>query len=273
MKSKSRRAGPHAPIGVFDSGLGGLTVVKQMRMLLPGGDILYFGDLARLPYGTKSSAQIIRFSLQNTAFLLKQGIKALVVACNSSSSSAFSTLRRRFSVPMIDVIGPAVEEAVRKSRTGRIGLIATRATIESGAYEKALRTRHSRCRVFSAACPLFVPLVEEGMSGDPVTERMAERYLAPLIRRRIDTLILGCTHYPLLTGVLKKVLPRSVHLVDSARPTVEQLRKILTEKKLASSKQKSGSLRIFVSDKPRRFTEIGENFLGEKLAPVRVVRA
>lgn len=260
------------PIGVFDSGLGGLTVVKAIRALLPAEDIHYFGDLARLPYGTKSREQIIRFSVENTEFLLRRRIKALVVACNSSASAAFQVLRKQYALPIVDVISPAVREAVLASHTGRIGLIATRATVESGAYEKALRELNPKSHVISAACPLFVPLVEEGMAFDRVTQILAERYLKPLIRKKIDTLILGCTHYPLLSRVIKQVLPRGVHLVDSARPTVQGLAEILIQHGLKNTKKGRGRLSIFVSDKPRTFTEVGERFLGEKLAHVEVVR-
>ncbi len=260
------------PIGVFDSGLGGLTVVKAIRALLPGEDIHYFGDLARLPYGTKSREQIIRFSIQNTEFLMRQRIKALVVACNSSASAAYAVLRRRFSLPVVDVITPAAREALLASPSGRIGLIATRATVESGAYDKALRALNPRSRIYSAACPLFVPLVEEGMAADRLTQLMAVRYLAPLMRKKIDTLILGCTHYPLLAKVLKQVLPRGVHLVDSARPTVQGLAEILSQHGLKNGRGRKGKLSIYVSDKPRSFTEIGERFLGEKLSHVEVVR-
>ena len=260
------------PIGVFDSGLGGLTVVKAIRALLPAEDIHYFGDLARLPYGTKSREQIIRFSMENTEFLLRRRIKALVVACNSSASAAFQLLRKQYTLPIVDVITPAVREAVLASATGRIGLIATRATVESGAYEKALRELNPKARVTSVACPLFVPLVEEGMSADRITKLMAERYLKPLIRKKIDTLILGCTHYPLLSRIIKQVLPRGVHLVDSARPTVQGLAEILIQHGLKNPRRIKGRLSIFVSDKPRSFTEIGERFLGESLSHVEVVR-
>lgn len=263
---------PQDPIGVFDSGLGGLTVVKAIRALLPSEDIHYFGDLARLPYGTKSRDQIIRFSIENTEFLLRRRIKALVIACNSSASAAFQLLRLRYSVPMVDVIMPAVREAVLASSNGRIGLIATQATVESGAYGKALRDLNPKACVTSEACPLFVPLVEAGMSADRVTTLMAERYLKPLIKKRIDTLILGCTHYPLLSRVIKQVLPRGVHLVDSARPTVQGLAEILIQHRLKNTRRYKGRLSIFVSDKPRNFTELGERFLGEKMNHVEVIR-
>lgn len=270
MKSIAVKA--RRPIGVFDSGLGGLTVVKAVRALLPGEDIHYFGDLARLPYGTKSREQIIRFSIQNTDFLIRHKIKALVVACNSSASAAYTALRGRYRLPIVDVITPAVREAVLASAGGRIGLIATRATVESGAYEKALRAQAPRAQVFSAACPLFVPAVEEGMDGDSITRMLAVRYLAPLVRKKIDTLILGCTHYPLLARLIRSVLPKGIHLVDSARPTVQGLAEILIQHGLKNTRRTGGKLWIYVSDKPGRFTEIGERFLGEKLSHVEVVR-
>lgn len=269
---RTARDGARNPIGVFDSGLGGLTVVKAIRAILPSEDIYYFGDLARLPYGTKSPEQIIRFSVENTEFLLRRRVKAVVIACNSSASAAFQLLRKKYLIPIVDVITPAVREAVLASTSGRIGLIATRATVESGAYEKALRELSPKARVTSEACPLFVPLVEEGMASDRITSLMAERYLRPLIRKRVDTLILGCTHYPLLSRVIRQVLPRGVHLVDSARPTVQGLAEILIQRGLKNPGKKKGGLSIFVSDKPRRFTEIGERFLGETLTHVEVVR-
>ncbi|MBP9865729.1 MAG: glutamate racemase [Candidatus Omnitrophica bacterium] len=261
------------PIGVFDSGLGGLTVVKAIRALLPAEDIHYFGDLARLPYGTKSREQIIRFSVENTEFLLRRRVKALVVACNSSASAAYQILRKKYTLPIVDVITPAVREAVLASHTGRIGLIATKATVESGAYEQALNALNPKARVTSAPCPLFVPLVEEGMALDRVTAMMAQRYLKPLIRKKIDTLILGCTHYPLLSRIIKQVLPKGIHLVDSARPTVQGLAEILIQHGLKNTRKGKGRLSIFVSDKPRSFTELGERFLGEKLTHVEVVRS
>jgi len=271
MKKSSRRKA-QGSIGVFDSGLGGLTVVKAMRSLLPYEDILYFGDLARLPYGTKSSEQIIRFSIENTDFLLKRGIKALVVACNSSASAAISILRHRYDLPIVDVIVPAVREASLASQNGKIGLIATRATVESGAYDKALKKINPKAKVSSAACPLFVPLVEEGMSADRITRILAAQYLKPIVRAKVDTLILGCTHYPLLVKTLRQVLPRGIHLVDSARPTVQGLDEILMQQNLKRSGRRLGKLTLCVSDKPRSFTEIGERFIGERLWHVEVIR-
>lgn len=260
------------PIGVFDSGLGGLTVVRELRRQLPQEAIVYYGDLARLPYGTKSAAQIRRFSLENTQFLLQKRIKALVIACNSSSSAAFGTLKRRFSLPILGVIEPAVEASLAWSRTKRIGVIGTPATIESHVYEEALRRRDPKVQVFTQSCPLFVPLVEEGWLDGGVTERVIEKYLKPLQAKAIDTLILGCTHYPLLAEKIQAFLGSRVQLVDSAAPTVTRLVSLLGEKGLLYQRQGRRPLKLFVSDLPRNFLRIGESFLGETLPPVEVVR-
>lgn len=260
------------PIGVFDSGLGGLTVVHELRRELPQESILYFGDLARLPYGTKSRAQIRRFSLENALFLFEKGVKALVIACNSSSSAAYELLRKRFSIPVIGVIEPAVGEALRRTRNGKIGVIGTAATIESGVYENELKRRSPRVEVFTQSCPLFVPLVEEGWLNGGVTERVIEKYLAPLARRKIDVLILGCTHYPILFQQIKLFFGPRVALVDSAGPTVRQLASLLEEKGLLCQRRKSPKFEIFTSDLPRNFYQVGERFLGEKLPRIKVVR-
>ena len=179
------------PVGVFDSGLGGLTIVREIRRRLPHESVVYFGDVARLPYGIKSKKQIQRFSIENTRFLLKHRIKALVIACNSSSSAAYTLLKRTFRIPTVDVMTPAVEDALYKTRSGRVGIIGTQATIDSGAYAKALRVKNPAARVYSVACPLFVPLVETGWNSGKITREIITHYLAPLKKRVIDTLILG----------------------------------------------------------------------------------
>lgn len=271
MKSSSRKQ--NRPIGVFDSGLGGLTVVHEIRRLLPAEPIVYFGDIARLPYGIKSERQIREFSLQNTRFLLSRGVKAVVVACNSSSSAAFGLLKRRFRLPVVDVIGPACERAVAETRSGRIGVMATQATIQSGVYERTLKRLRPGLEVKSQACPLLVPLVEEGWLEDPVTDRVLERYLGPLQAWGMDTLILGCTHYPLVKPRIAKAVGDHVRLVDSAGPTVDKLASLLRRKGLSYPRPGRGRLTVFVSDLPRNFLGIGERFLGEKLGPVKVIRS
>ena len=201
------------PIGVFDSGVGGLTVVAALRHRLPHESIVYLGDTARLPYGTKSPATVRRYTRRNIDFLLERGVKAIVVACNTASALALEDLAA--PVPTFGVIEPGAEAAVRRS-AGRIGIVATESTIHSQAYSKALLRRRADLEVTAVACPLFVPLVEEGWFDDPVTVEIAERYLGPLIEKRIDTLVLGCTHYPMLTPVLQRVVGPNVALVDSA---------------------------------------------------------
>lgn len=260
------------PIGVFDSGVGGLTIVSELRRRMPNESLIYFGDIARLPYGIKSKEQIQRFSLENTHFLLKKGVKAVVIACNSSSSAAYSLIRRNFRVPVLDVITPAVEEALRMTRNGRIGVIGTQATVDSRAYTRSLLRRKPSLKIFSLACPLFVSLVEAGWMSGKITADIIRHYLAPMKRRGVDTLILGCTHYPLLKREIASVMGRRVELIDSAGPCVESLSALLGDKGLLNRSGARGPLKIFVSDLPRNFVKVGERFLREPLREVKVVR-
>lgn len=261
------------PIGVFDSGLGGLTIVKEIRRRLPQESIIYFGDLARLPYGTKSQEQILQFSTQNTFFLLRKKIKALVIACNSSASAAYDFIQKQFKIPVIDVIEPAAEYAAYITKSKRVGLIATHATIESGAYARAFSKYDPEIRIVSAPCPLFVPLVEEGWLSGKITREIAEFYLAPIKKEKVDVLVLGCTHYPMLAETLQQVMGPAVTLVDSIAPTISKLDKLLQNKHLDQPRKgDAGKLDVYVSDKPRSFIRLAEKFLGEKLDVVRVVR-
>src|SRR5437879_11145115 len=204
------------PIGVFDSGIGGLTVVKALRDLLPNEDICYLGDTARLPYGRKSRETLQRYAVELAGMLMRKNAKALVVACNTFSSIALPLLTREFSVPVIGVIEPGARAALQATRNRHIGVIGTQATIRSGAYEKALRATDNNVRVSSRACPLLVPLIEEGLLDDDLTDRVIVRYLEPLLAYGIDTLVLGCTHYPLLSVAIARVLGRELTLLDSA---------------------------------------------------------
>ena len=261
-----------APIGVFDSGLGGLTVVRELRRRLPHERIVYFGDIARLPYGIKSEKQIREFSCENTEFLLKRKVKAVVVACNTSTSAAYSYLKKNYSVPIIDVIQPAAERAVSVTRNQRIGVIATQATIASKAYDSAIRSCNQQAKVFSQACPLLVPFVEEGVLEGELIEMVLNRYLGPLLKYKIDTLILGCTHYPLLKKVIQKKVGKNVKLIDSAPAAVGKLYDLLLKTKSFRSQKKKGDLQVFVSDLPTTFRPVGARFLGEHLNHVKVVR-
>lgn len=271
-RSRSLRRSSNAPIGVFDSGLGGLTVVRELRRRLPSEEILYLGDLAHLPYGTKSNDEIRRLSTDCARFLLKKKIKALVIACNSASSVAFRYLAEMLPVPVLDVISPAVEEALTRTRNSRVGVIATYATIESGSYARSLEARSPDAEYFLKPCPLFVPLAEEGWLDGPVALEAARRYLMPIKKKKVDTLILGCTHYPLLEKVIAKVMGARVRLVDSAAPTALCLEALLREKGLLCTRSRRAPLKIFVTDRVRNFARIGESFLGEKLKIVRLVK-
>jgi len=264
--------GTRQPIGVFDSGIGGLTVVKALVEDLPSESIVYFGDTARVPYGTKSKSTIVKFSLENVEFLLRFGVKCIVIACNTSSSWALPTLRKYFKVPIIGVIRPGALAAVHATRNRRVGVIGTTATIHSGAYETAIQRVDPRIKVFSYSCPLFVPLVEEGWLNGAACLEVAEKYLQPLKRQGIDTLILGCTHYPLLSSTIRKVLGREVVLVDSAKQIASEVRGLLLG---ADALRTDGSAkpryRFFVTDEPSHFNRIGHRFLGQVVGSVERV--
>ncbi|MFH1143395.1 MAG: glutamate racemase [Candidatus Eisenbacteria bacterium] len=258
------------PIGVFDSGIGGLTVVRALQECLPGEDILYFGDAARVPYGTKSPATVVRFTRECVSFLSRRGIKLLVVACNTASAVALPTLARSLSVPIVGVIAPGVAAALRKSRRQRIGVIGTEATIASGAYRLSLE-QAGEGAVYEASCPLFVPLAEEGWVTGELPKLAARRYLAPLLEQGIDTLILGCTHYPLLRGVIVETVGNDVTLIDSGEEAARETAARLTELHAAHPRRAGGRCTVFVSDHPRRFQEIGTAFLGKPLESVVLV--
>ena len=267
-----KKVSADAPIGVFDSGLGGLTVVRELRKRLPHERIIYFGDIARLPYGIKSDGQIRDFSRQNTEFLIHRRVKAVVIACNSSSSAAFAYLKKHYRLPIVDVIGPAAKEAACLTRNDKVGVIGTQATVGARAYERALKEINPRIRTFSKACPLLVPLVEEGILDGALTQMVLERYLRPLLREKIDTLILGCTHYPLLHDAIREASGSGVRLIDSAPATVSRLIAVLGENDRLRIREGKGRFQIFVSDLSRDFARIGERFLGEPLGDVKVVR-
>ena len=252
----------NSPIGVFDSGLGGLTVVKELMRQMPEEDIIYFGDTARVPYGTKSKEAIVRFSKENTRALLKHRVKMVVVACNSSSSYALAALKREFPIPIVGVIHAGAKKAVQTTKNHRVGVIATSATINSEQYVKTIHWYDSSLKVFNQACPLFVPLVEEGWFGKEVTLKVAEEYLRPLKKAKIDTLILGCTHYPLLKEIFKKVMGHKVTLIDSAQEIALEVKQILGETQTMRSSKARPRYEFFVTDRPQAFEKIAMNFLG-----------
>jgi len=253
-------------IGVFDSGIGGLTVVRAIMKRFPAYDILYFGDTARTPYGSKSPSTVIKYAVENTEFLLSQGARAVVLACNTASSVATDLLRRRYDIPIFEVISPAVEAAVRVSRQGRIGIIGTRATIASGAYEALIKARRPESRVFAQACPLLVPLVEEGWLKKPETRMIVKDYLRPLKSRQIDTLILGCTHYPLLAELIQAKIGRRVRIIDSSSGVVDSIKAMLEQNSdWQGQLRQEGRYRLVVSDVTDRFESIACTILKRRI--------
>jgi glutamate racemase len=261
------------PIGVFDSGVGGLTVLRALRARLPSEDFVYLGDTARLPYGTKSAESVTRYSLQAADFLVRAGIKYLVIACNTASSVALASLRARYApLPVIGVIEPGAQAACDASRTGHIAVIATEGTIRGGAYQREIERRSAAAKVFTQPCSLFVALAEEGWTHGAITESIASRYLRPLFERndRIDTLLLGCTHFPVLADALRAVIPADVSIVDSALTTAASLHAHLAEQELAQNRTVGGRVRLLATDSPERFARVGSLFLSEDVAAADV---
>ncbi len=256
-----------AAIGVFDSGIGGLTVVAAIMRALPDERVVYVGDTARVPYGPKSPATVVRYSQQIAAFLIEQRVKAIVIACNTATAHALDTLQREIPVPVIGVVQPGARAAVRATRNRHIGVIGTTGTINSGAYTRAIAALAPDAVVTSTACPLFVPLVEEGWMQHPATRLIAESYLEPVRSAGIDTLVLGCTHYPLLASVIGDVMGGDVTLVDSAAETALALRDVLAARGLAASGGGAAGLahRFVATDAPEAFQRVGQRFIGPAL--------
>jgi glutamate racemase len=259
------------PIGIFDSGVGGLTVFKEVVSLLPHENIIYLGDTARVPYGTRSPQTVIKYSREITSFLLRKGIKLLVVACNTSSALSLPALKKENDISIIGVIEPGARRAAEMTQNKRVGVIGTEGTVKSRAYEQAIREIDQRITVISRACPLFVPLAEEGWVDNQVARLTAQSYLRPLCDEAIDTLVLGCTHYPLMEGIIREILGDGVCLVNSAQETAKEVQRALEEEKLTSAKKKKGSYRFYVTDNVERFIKVGERFLGRTLHSVEEV--
>jgi glutamate racemase len=254
------------PIGVFDSGVGGLTVVHAMRQALPHEDIVYLGDTARTPYGTKSPNTIVRFSCEDTQFLLQHHVKAVVVGCSTVSAWALSFLEKRFPVPVFGVILPGVRAALEQTRNQRIGVIGTSATVRSMAYTRSIVAHCERARVFECGCRLLVPLVEEGWMKHRATRMILRTYLAPLRRHRIDTLLLACTHFPLLKDAIRQVIGNRIALVDCAETCARFARERLEQMELLSrQRRRPGVIQAFVTDEAERFTKLAQRFLGEPI--------
>lgn len=263
-----------APIGVFDSGIGGLTVVRELRRQLPAEDILYFGDTARVPYGPKSPETVRRYSREIASFLLARGVKAVVVACNTATAHALPTLEAELPVPVVGVVTPGARAAVRTAAAGAsdgIGVIGTAGTVRSGAYERAIAVLAPHANVTARACPLFVPFVEEGWTRHPATRLVAEDYLAPFRTADVGTLVLGCTHYPLLKPVIADVLGPDIRLIDSAHETAAETRAVLDAAGLAAEPGRTGTAHYVVSDAAEQFAHTARHFLGAPLQHVETL--
>lgn len=265
------KAAKSAPIGVFDSGIGGLTVVREIIKRLPRENIIYLGDTARVPYGTKSGRTVAAYSLNNARFLQSKGIKMLVVACNTSSAVSLPSLGGELDIPVIGVIEPGARKAAVTTKSGRVGVIGTPSTIKSSAYKKALEAVSEELEVYSKACPLFVPLADEGWTEGEITELIAKEYLAPLKEHDIDVLVLGCTHYPLLKNTIQKVLGGGVTLVDSAEETAKEIERVLGEKNLLNTGGGTPSREYYLTDVSDSFVSVAGRFLGEKIESIEMV--
>ncbi|WP_243371010.1 glutamate racemase [Geotalea sp. SG265] len=255
-------------IGIFDSGVGGLTVLKEIIKVLPQEDTIYLGDTARVPYGTKSPETVTRYSRQITSFLVSRDIKMLVVACNTASAVSLAALKKEFSIPIVGVIEPGARRAAAVTRSGKVGVIGTAGTIKSSAYAKAIKRINPEIEVVTRACPLFVPLAEEGWIDNEVARLTAQAYLKGLKEEAVDTLVLGCTHYPILKGIIAEVMGDGVTLVDSAEETAFTVAEILGKKSLLRPSSEKGNHHFFVTDVPAGFIRVGNRFLGERLGDV-----
>ena len=260
------------PIGVFDSGLGGLTVAKAIKEKLPNENIVYLGDTARVPYGNKSTLLVTGYATQITNFLLGENAKLIVVACNTASALALPALQSKFLVPILGVIIPGSQAAVHATRNKHVGVIGTTATINSNAYALALREIESSIQITTQACPLFVPLVEEGWLNGPVPSEITASYLKNINMKNVDTLILGCTHYPLLKPMIQDIVNDNTVLIDSAETVAEEVAIILIEKKMSADSSNKGLLKCFVTDSPIQFENIAKRFLGYSLNNVQTVQ-
>lgn len=261
-----------APIGIFDSGIGGLTVLRELFRKLPSEGTIYLGDTARVPYGIRSRETIIRYSLESMGFLLKKGVKLLVIACNTASAISLNEVKKHCPVPVIGVISPGAKAALRASRNKKIGVIGTEATIKSRSYINTIKALDGSASVFSKPCPLFVPLAEEGWTDNEIAGLTAKKYLNPFKDKGIDTLLLGCTHYPLLKDAISSVIGKNISLIDSAVETAKETEGILKKYKIQAKNRKNPLREFYVTDSTERFKLLGERFLAEKIKDIKLIR-
>ena len=271
MNTTCQIRNPNRPIGIFDSGVGGLTLFKSIKNILPNEKLIYLGDTARLPYGTKSPAVVRKFSLQIACFLEKLGIKTLVVACHTASSTALPDLKTKMEIPVVGVIEPAVKKAINTTKNKNIGIIGTKTTIDSRSYQSLIQKANPTISITTIAAPLLVPLVEEGWLNKDATRIILREYVSPLKEAQIDTLILGCTHYPLLKHLFIEELGPLVTLIDTSSETALHLKELLKEKSLLNNSTASPDHCFYVSDDPGKFSKLAQLFLGEKLETVKLI--
>ncbi len=257
-----------SPIGIFDSGIGGLTVLREITRLLPSENTIYLGDTARVPYGNKSKETVVRYSIEIADFLVRKGVKMIVVACNTASAFGLPELKKRLDIPVIGVIEPGAKAAVKATRSKKVGVIGTEGTVKSNAYSTAIKALDPDITTHATACPLFVPLAEEGWTDDEVTSAVAKKYLNELKGSGIDTLVLGCTHYPLLKDAIAAVMGPGVTLIDSAAFAAEETKAVLNDKGLLNDNKAAGKHLFYATDSPERFVSVGRRFFGERLTDV-----
>ena len=263
---------PRSPIGVFDSGIGGLTVAKSLFEILPNENIIYLGDTARLPYGTKSKETVIKYSIEITKFLLNKNVKMVVVACNTASSVALQYLRKLSAVPVVGVIKPGSRAAIALTKNCNIGVIGTLGTIQSFAYKTQIHKYERDINVFSKACSLFVQLAEDGWTDNKIAELIAEEYLSEFKKLKIDTLILGCTHYPILKNTITKVLGKKIKLIDSGEEAAKEVKRLLVQHQILNPRKGPGRHKFYVTDFQKKFKEISERFLGQPIHDVKKIK-
>ena len=267
---QENQARNNRPIGIFDSGFGGLTVMSALSKLLPKENLIYFGDTAHVPYGSKSKKIVTEFATKISKFLVKNDVKMIVIACNTASAFSLDYLKKNIKVPVIGVIKAGSVMAAQNTKNKKVGVIGTEGTVKSSAYEKEIKKYDNKINCFSKACPLFVPLVEEGWNNGKITEDIINVYLKSLVDKKIDTIILGCTHYPLLKEAIKKVIGNKINIIDSANAVALAVQKLLTERKLLRNSGKA-TYKFYVSDGPEKFKSIGSKFLGKKILTVKKV--
>lgn len=253
------------PIGVFDSGLGGLTVTKEIMKILPSESIVYFGDCGRVPYGTKSKETVIRYTFQDIRFLLRHDIKMIVIACNTASAYSYELIKNELDIPVVEVIQPGARAAVKETKSKKIGVIGTKGTIDSGIYNRTINGIDSSIEVFSKACPLFVPLVEEGWWESGITYKIAEEYLASMKEKKIDTMVLGCTHYPLLQKIISEIIGDGVNLIGSGLEVAKIVKSLINEKNIGQDESARPVYNYYTSDSVELFKSLGSSFLGKEI--------